>query len=403
MPEIVLLLLLVPTITALIGWGTNLAAVKMIFHPTKFVGVGPFGWQAILYKQGEKFASGVADMVTGNLISARELAERLDPDEIERLFADTLDKETRSICREAADRIQEGSWDTLPDHVREMIAAQVKTETRKLVRELFNKLQGVSDELLDLHQLVTQQLGGDNVDRLARLTKKIGAAEFKFIEIYGGVFGFIIGLFQVGVWSLMQTWWLMPIAGLMVGLVTNWLAIQMIFKPQEPKKFFGVLTYQGLFPKRQAAIAKDYGETAAAEILTPATVIRLVTEGEAGEKIARLVTETIHTKLESEWKKLEAMLPLELSPEVLADVEQIVIRRITESVPQLQPELEPYLERKLDIANTVETRLAQMPKDDFERVLRGIFEEDELTLILVGGALGAAVGAIQGALVLAIG
>jgi uncharacterized membrane protein YheB (UPF0754 family) len=34
-------------------------------------------------------------------------------------------------------------------------------------------------------------------------------------------------------------------------------------------------------------------------------------------------------------------------------------------------------------------------------MLRGVFQEDELTLIIIGGVLGGAVGALQAALVLA--
>ena len=69
MNEILLLFATVPLVTAFVGWVTNWAAVKMIFHPEKFVGVGPLGWQGILPRQAHKFATGVADMATENLIS----------------------------------------------------------------------------------------------------------------------------------------------------------------------------------------------------------------------------------------------------------------------------------------------------------------------------------------------
>lgn len=402
MPDIVLLILTVPTITAVIGWFTNLAAVKMIFHPEKFFGIRPVGWQGIIYKQSHKFATGIAEMATDNLLSPKEVAERLDPDELEAIFAATLDTETKEVCREAAEVIRPGAWDVLPDHVKTMVIEQAKAKTRTITRDVFDKLRAKSEELLDLHRLVYMALSGDNVRRLARLTHKIGHKEFKFIEYYGGVFGFIIGTAQIGVWSLMQTWWLMPIFGCIVGLVTNWLAIQMIFRPQEPKKYFGLFTYQGLFAKRQKEIAHDYGEVSAAEILTPANFIRIVTEGDSGKQIAALITEIVTERLEAEWKMVQPMVPVEVTPEMLEQIRQIVINRVTAQAPSIQPDVEKYLAKKLDVQNTVETRLANMEKPKFERLLRGIFEEDELTLIVVGGFLGAAVGVAQGALVLAL-
>jgi uncharacterized membrane protein YheB (UPF0754 family) len=402
MPDIVLLLLTIPVITAVIGWVTNWAAVKMIFHPERFVGVGPIGWQAILTRRANKFATGIADMATENLISAREIAERLHPEEMEKVFADTLDQQTEIICAKAADEIRPGAWAEMPPQVRQMIVMQVRQQSRELAHEIFQELQGISDELLDLHHLIHDQLSGDNVKTLVDMTKRIGQKEFKFIEYYGGVFGFLIGLAQVGVWTSMQTWWLMPIVGVLVGLVTNWLAIQMIFRPQEPTKYFGLITYQGMFAKRQAQIAHDYGEVAANELLTPRNLIRLVTEGEAGERIAKIVADIISNKIDTEWKKVEKMVPVEVTPDKLESIKQMIIEHLAETAPDIQPEIESYIEEKLDIARTVEERLASLDKPRFERILRGIFEEDEITLIIVGGVLGFGVGALQGMLVLAM-
>jgi uncharacterized membrane protein YheB (UPF0754 family) len=61
------------------------------------------------------------------------------------------------------------------------------------------------------------------------------------------------------------------------------------------------------------------------------------------------------------------------------------------------------LAKRLDIAATIERNLADMPKEEFEHVLRGIFEEDEITLIGLGGVLGGAIGCAQAAALLATG
>lgn len=402
MSDLLVLLLTVPTITAFVGWSTNWAAVKMIFHPERFRGIGPLGWQGILPRQSHKFATGIADMATENLISPREMAQRLDPEEMERLLESTLADQTQAMVQEAADIIHPGAWAMLPPPVQHTLVQQVQAQTRKLARDLFDQLQGISGELLDLHHLIYSQLSGENTRRLSRFTKEIGAQEFKFIEYYGGVFGFLIGLGQVGVWSAMQTWWLMPIVGAIVGIVTNWLAIQMIFRPQEPRTYLGVFRYQGLFPKRQKQIAADYGRITADEILTPRNLIRIVTEGEAGGRIALLVVNAISERVDQEMRKVQQMVPLQPTPDQIALIKARIVMRVVHTVPEVQPKLEAYLERKLAIGAMIEDKLGSLPKPEFERVLRGVFEEDELTLILVGGFLGGAVGALQGMLVLAL-
>jgi uncharacterized membrane protein YheB (UPF0754 family) len=402
MNDVVLLFVTVPLITAFVGWVTNWAAVKMIFYPEQFVGIGPVGWQGILQRRAPKFATGIADMATENLMSPRELAEKLDPEEMEKVFASTVEDQAEQIVAKAAAVLRPGAWDSAPEHVRTLVVSQVKMQSSQIAREVFYRLQGISNELLDLHRLVYTQLSGANVRLLAKFTKEIGHKEFKFIEYYGGAFGFLIGTMQVVVWSWMRTWWLMPVVGVLVGLVTNWLAIQMIFRPQEPARILGI-TYQGMFPKRQKAIAADYGRVAASDILTPRNLIRLVSEGEAGERIARIVTETISERIDAEWEKVRPMVPVPVSAQQLNQVKALIVEHITATVPEVQPQFEAYLERTLDVARTIEKKLGELPKPDFERILRGIFEEDEIILIIVGGVLGGAVGALQGMLVLALG
>jgi uncharacterized membrane protein YheB (UPF0754 family) len=392
--------LTVPLVAAFVGWVTNWLAVVMIFSPEKYRGLGPIGWQGVLPRRATKFATGVAEIITSRLISPREMAERLDPAEMEKLFAATVEAESRHLVAEAAEIVQPGLWEKLPPEMQEAFVVEIQKRVSAFAHDLFGELRGLSPELLDLKALIVSKLSGEETRRLSRLFRHVGGKELKFIEYYGGVFGFLIGLLQAASWSLFGLWWTMPIVGVVVGLITNWLAIQMIFRPQEPTRYLGLVTYQGMFARRQAEIARDYGRLAAAEVLTPRNLIRLVTDGEAGERMARLVTEAIFARVDHEWKTLAPLLPAEVTPEKLGAIKTRIVARLVEKVPELQPELERYLEQKLDIANTIEQKLASLPKAEFERVLRGIFEEDELILIVIGGVLGGAVGLLQGLITL---
>jgi uncharacterized membrane protein YheB (UPF0754 family) len=374
----------------------------MIFWPREYAGVGRVGWQGILYKQGDKFASNVADMVTKNLITTRELVGRLDPDAIQKLMAGSLERMNAALARDAVEIVQPGGWDRLPEHVRQMVLAQLAARSPSIVKQIFERLVARAEDLVDLHELVYRRLSGENADRLARMTRRIAKNEFRFIEYSGGVIGVIVGLVQIPVWQWLQIWWTMPIVGALVGLGTNWVAIEMIFRPHEPRRYLGVFRYQGLFPKRQAAIAADYGDSAKSEILTPETFLAHVTDEGRLTLLTSIVRQAIRDRLEAEWSVVKPMVPVAVTPEMLDRIADAAVERIGALVPEVRPAFEAYLDRTLDVANTVESRLAALPKPQFERVIRGIFEEDELTLILVGGLLGAAVGFVQAALVLAI-
>ena len=57
---------------------------------------------------------------------------------------------------------------------------------------------------------------------------------------------------------------IMPILlGAVIGYITNWLAIKMLFRPHYEKKIFGlhIPFTLGLIPKEMNRIAKSIGET----------------------------------------------------------------------------------------------------------------------------------------------
>ncbi len=94
--------------------------------------------------------------------------------------------------------------------------------------------------------------------------------------------------FAVGV--LAASWWVPPapwmVGGVLlvllsgaVGYVTNFLAVQMLFKPRHPQDWLPMrwVWRQGLIPARQAILAGVVGEEVAARLLTPEAIVDEVT------------------------------------------------------------------------------------------------------------------------------
>ena len=53
--------------------------------------------------------------------------------------------------------------------------------------------------------------------------------------------------------------WILPVAGFLVGYITNWLALLLIFNPAEPV-YVGPFRFQGVFLKRQAEVSEKLGQ-----------------------------------------------------------------------------------------------------------------------------------------------
>ena len=73
--------LLIPVVSALIGWFTNVVAVKMMFYPTNFVGIKPFlGWQGIVPANAVRLARVSNKLVMTKLLTLEELFADFKPE-----------------------------------------------------------------------------------------------------------------------------------------------------------------------------------------------------------------------------------------------------------------------------------------------------------------------------------
>ena len=50
---------------------------------------------------------------------------------------------------------------------------------------------------LDLEKIVSEKVAGFSSDKLEQILNQIMSKEFRFVEIIGGILGFIIGLLQI--------------------------------------------------------------------------------------------------------------------------------------------------------------------------------------------------------------
>ncbi len=350
-----------------------------------------------MQRRSPKFAAGVADTVTATALTVDDLVARVDGNELAEVVRPSLEAHTSELVgasfaaaggREAVDL-------TAIAELEHALPAHLTVAMSGLVDELAPR---VASEL-DVRSMVIELLSGENADRLARLTRRVAARELRWVIWYGGILGFGIGAVGVIGYLFIEQWWLLPIVGAIDGLVNNWLAIQMIFRPFERTRYLGVFPYQGLFPARQPEIAREYGIMMAAEVLTPANLVErlladassLLTDvlGAVDEHLAPLAQEVATTV------GVDRVLPQQLLIALLPT--------LGTALESARDDLETLLAKRLDIAATIERNLASMPKSEFEHVLRGIFEEDEITLIMLGGVLGGAIGCAQAAVLLAAG
>ncbi len=241
------LYLSMPVISGVVGYVTNVIAIKMMFQPLEFVGKPPFlGWQGIIPRRAAKMAAISVETITTHLITQEEIFSRLDADKV----ANALEPALNGMIEEIVDQVmleyEPRLWESLPEMVKRQIYKRVKRDAPKLINDIMNQLKVNISQMYDLEDMVVTNLSRDKA-LLNKIFQEVGAAEFRFIGRSGLYFGFVFGLVQMCVWLFFQQGWLLPAFGLLVGYATNAIALQMIFNP----------IGQHLM-KRQNEVASDY-------------------------------------------------------------------------------------------------------------------------------------------------
>lgn len=384
----------IPFISGIIGYVTKVVAIQMMFSPMEFVGIKPFlGWQGIVPRKAEKMAMISVDLMTSKLIKPSEIFGRLDPERIAKEIEVPMMAAAEDVVREVAQQYQPGLWEGMPEFARQKIINRVKAESPAVVAAIMQEVKNNTDKYFDIRHMVLTNLMKDKA-LLNDIFKKVGKQEFKFFSNAGFYFGFGIGLIQMVCWLLFKQAWMLPAFGGFVGFFSDWIALQMMFRPQLPTKFMG-MTFQGLFLKRQKEVAGDYAALISKQLLTPANMMEELFRGAFSDRIMELVHKNVKRLVDEQAGMARPLVVYAVGSQRYIEMKNVVADRILEKMPETMKYVEAYAEDAMDVRNTLVTRMQDLTPQEFEGMLRPAFKEDEWSLIAVGAILGFLVGEAQ--------
>lgn len=384
----------IPVMAAVIGYVTKLVAIRMMFLPLDYVGRKPFGWQGIVPRRAARMAGVAVDMMTSQLISPADVVRRLDPDRIARQLAEPLRAVAGELAAEIAEEFQPGLWDALPDPVRRLLVRRLEAEAPKLTASVLRTVRDNVDSVFDLKDMVVTNLVRDKA-LLNRIFTEAGHREFRFIAHSGLFFGALIGIVQTIAWALFKQPLIMPLFGAITGWFTDWLALKMIFYPAEPKRYFGLFTWQGLFLKRRDEVSVAYATLIAEEIITPHKVIEAVLHGPLADRVFAMIQHEVRRTLSRQAGLAGPLVLFAVGSLRYQRMKHLIAERALALMPDTLGHIEDYARDAMDIRNVLIAKMRELSAADFEGLLRPAFQQDEWILITVGAVLGFAVGEVQ--------
>lgn len=190
-------LIVIPIISALIGWVTNWIAIRMLFHPKEPINILGMKIQGIFPKRQDALAQKLGKLVSNELLSFAEIEQKIaNPNNIQKvlpLVETHIDEFLKVKLKE--------KMPVISMFIGEKTIAELKSVFMTELESLFpNLLSGYMNSLqsdLDLEKIVYEKVKNFSTEKLESILYQILAKEFKFIELIGAVLGFLIGLLQV--------------------------------------------------------------------------------------------------------------------------------------------------------------------------------------------------------------
>ena len=385
----------VPIIAGVIGYVTNWVAVRMTFRPLDFVGIPPYlGWQGIIPMKARRMASISVESVLSKIGSLREIAEQMDPERIAEHIVATVDPMMPAMVDDYAKHSGYADlWDTMPEALREAVYTRVRRKLPGKVHALTRDVAENIDDLLDLRLMVVDQLADDK-ELLNRIFLEAGEREFKFIVNSGLWFGFVLGLFQMGLQLIFDAWWILPVAGVLIGYITNWIALKIIFEPLEPRRI-GPFVIQGLFLKRQKEVAAVFCRLVTREILTLRHFVDRLLNGPRSDRTHMLIKRHMKPLVDEAIGLARPMVRMAIGTR---EYEEGVEHMTGHAVGMTDLAFDDPVfnaERAVAVEHEMRARMEELTPTEFQFMLRPAFQEDEAKLIIAGAILGGLAGMAQ--------
>ena len=186
--------LLLTVVGALIGWITNIFAIKLLFRPIKPIKIPltRFTIVGLIPKRKKEIAKNIGEVVANELISIRELMDEAVTEEdltqirffVKRKIKAVIDEKLNIIPFPFKGMIQ-GPLDEL-----------IETEVNNGLTDIIVNIKDMIELRVNIAKIVEDNIMALDLRELERIILQVAKKELKHIEILGFILGGVIGLVQ---------------------------------------------------------------------------------------------------------------------------------------------------------------------------------------------------------------
>ncbi|MGL4425651.1 MAG: DUF445 domain-containing protein [Cetobacterium sp.] len=187
---------------------------------------------------------------------------------------------------------------------------------------------------------------------------------------------------------------LLIVIGSMIGWITNYIAIKMLFRPYKEIKI-GFLKIQGLIPKRRREIGISLAETIQSELISIKDITKKLGSANIEIQMENVIEEILEQKLASEITSKFPMLAMFLNESTLNKIKDLIKSSIMENKDKIIKMLFQALEKNVDFKEIIVEKVDAFSLEELERIVFSLAKKELKHIEVVGAILGGLIGMVQ--------
>jgi uncharacterized membrane protein YheB (UPF0754 family) len=186
----------------------------------------------------------------------------------------------------------------------------------------------------------------------------------------------------------------LPLIGALIGWLTNYIAIKMLFHPRKEVRLF-FIPVQGVFPKRQKALARKLGQIVSEELVSAQDVTAHLKEKATSEAVLNHIALKLEEGISKRLPGAFPILAMLKSSDMADKIKNMLLDQMGGLNEELIDKLSSELEEELDVQRIVEEKVSAFSSDKLEKILFSIMRREFKFIEMVGAVLGFLIGVVQ--------
>jgi uncharacterized membrane protein YheB (UPF0754 family) len=184
-----------------------------------------------------------------------------------------------------------------------------------------------------------------------------------------------------------------PLVGAVIGWLTNYVAIKLLFRPHYPTRFLG-FTFQGLIPKRRKEISRSIAKVIEKELLSSKELGAALGGISLKEEVENIVENVVEHRLKSEKIKKIPLVGL-VTDNLTTRLKYLLSKEILLHLDKKKSAFAKSFTTKVNLRELLASRIDSLNSHKFEGLLTDFIARELKHIEKLGGVIGFLIGVVQ--------